>query len=94
KYRIVSIDDYNNNLSSFYVYPNPTTDFIYIINQDFNDPFAIYIYNMNGQLVFAKLVSEDINSTIQIPVSSLNSGTYIIRCEGNNKVYSSKFIKE
>ncbi|HQP90513.1 MAG TPA: T9SS type A sorting domain-containing protein, partial [Bacteroidales bacterium] len=94
KYHIVSIDDFvteDNNLS---VYPNPATDYINIDNKMGNNPFTVSIYNMNGQLVYVKLISDNSNATIQIPVSSLNSGTYIISCQGNNKMYSSKFVKE
>ncbi|MFY9502746.1 MAG: T9SS type A sorting domain-containing protein, partial [Bacteroidales bacterium] len=76
KYRMVSIDDFVTEENHLSVYPNPATDYINIVNKMGNKPFTVSIYNMNGQLVFAKLVSEDINSTIQIPVSSLNSGTY------------------
>ena len=46
-----------------------------------NKPFTVSIYNMNGQLVYVKLISDNSNATIQIPVSSLNSGTYIISCQ-------------
>ncbi|MFY9418808.1 MAG: T9SS type A sorting domain-containing protein, partial [Bacteroidales bacterium] len=94
KYRMVSIDDFVTEENHLSVYPNPATDYINIVNKMGNKPFTVSIYNMNGQLVYVKLISDNSNATIQIPVSSLNSGTYIISCQGNNKMYSSKFVKE
>ncbi len=94
KYRIVSIDDFVTEENHLSVYPNPATDYINIDNKMGNNPFTVSIFNMNGQLVYVKLISDNSNATIQIPVSSLNSGTYIISCQGNNKMYSSKFVKE
>jgi len=90
----VSIDDFVTEENHLSVYPNPATDYINIDNKMGNNPFTVSIYNMNGQLVYVKLISDNSNATIQIPVSSLNSGTYIISCQGNNKMYSSKFVKE
>lgn len=94
KYRMVSIDDFVTEENHLSVYPNPATDYINIDNKMGNKPFTVSIYNMNGQLVYVKLISDNSNATIQIPVSSLNSGTYIISCQGNDKMYSSKFVKE
>jgi hypothetical protein len=94
KYRMVSIDDFVTEENHLSVYPNPATDYINIVNKMGNKPFTVSIYNMNGQLVYVKLISDNSNATIQIPVSSLNSGTYIISCQGNDKMYSSKFVKE
>jgi hypothetical protein len=94
KYRVVSIDDFVTENNNLFVYPNPATDYIYINNQMGNKPFTVSIYNMNGQLVYVKLISDNSNPTIQIPVNTLNNGTYIITCQSKDKMYSSKFVKE
>jgi hypothetical protein len=50
-------------------------------------PEKVEIYAISG-----KLVEVFLNTTL-INTSNLDSGTYILRCELNGKIYQKKFIK-
>jgi hypothetical protein len=66
-------------------YPNPVND---IINFDATNG-AVSIYDLLGRKVF----STDFQSG-KANISSLKPGTYVIRIWANDKVYSSKLIKQ
>jgi photosystem II stability/assembly factor-like uncharacterized protein len=78
------------------VYPNPAQDITNIAFELKSDsPVQISILNMNGQLLSVKKwnrLSKG-NQTLQIPVSHLASGIYIISVKSNNGMYLSKLIK-
>ncbi len=66
------------------IYPNPTTDFLMVKKEGLisNNSYSI-IRNINGQLI-RKQLNEEYSSGIQIPVSNLELGIYIL------EVYSEK----
>ncbi len=81
----------NNNIVSVSVFPNPTTDDLYIAsNMSFSDGS---IYGLDGKLV--KTISgQELDSKI-ISVSELPSGIYYLHISSkSNKTYYSKFIKK
>ncbi|RLZ08329.1 T9SS type A sorting domain-containing protein [Faecalibacter macacae] len=76
------------NPISIDIYPNPTTDILYIeTNSNEN---LIKIYNFNGQLV--QSLNFNINKG-SIMVDNLKQGIYIIEIENQNGKVSKKFIK-
>jgi hypothetical protein len=68
-------------ISSFFVFPNPVSNTLYI--QGVDDDAALEVYNLTGK----SLIKE--NGT-ELDVTSLNQGTYILRI--NNQYV--KFIKK
>ncbi|PKL78355.1 MAG: hypothetical protein CVV25_11885 [Ignavibacteriae bacterium HGW-Ignavibacteriae-4] len=75
---------------TFDVYPNPTTDIIYLkkkANIEIND---ISIYNMTGSAQLTTLPS--INIT-KVDVANLPSGFYLLIVNTEDKLYSKTFIK-
>ncbi|MFL9835858.1 T9SS type A sorting domain-containing protein [Flavobacterium sp. ST-75] len=78
------LDIKDNTLKEISLYPNPSSDYLYITNLENSSKLSIY--NTIGQEV--KKVS--IISNEGIPIQSLNSGVYFIKIEGYNPV---KFIK-
>jgi surface protein len=76
------IDDLG--ISSFYVYPNPTTDYI---NIDCSSLESVFVYNIFGN----ELIKETSN---RINVSSLSNGVYFIKVSDGVNSSTKKFIKD
>ena len=70
----------------FSIYPNPTTDVLYI-NQ-VRDITKLEIININGQLIFTQ------NKSLgNINVSQLQNGVYFLKVHTENGIATKKFIK-
>lgn len=77
----------NGKSSKIQVFPNPVSDFISISGIEF--PETIEIYNTAGQVVKSQEFKERAN------VSSLSTGTYILRVKTKDSViHEFKFIKK
>lgn len=78
---------------SFTVYPNPAKCCMITLNlKSFQDEtFAIKIYNATGVLMLSKNITNCQTDNEQVDISTLNSGLYIVKIEGENKT-SSKTI--
>ncbi|MUV02450.1 T9SS type A sorting domain-containing protein [Flavobacterium rakeshii] len=74
----------NNNLNKISLYPNPSSDYLYITNLE-NTTEGI-IYNTLGQEVQKITITSNKSISIQL----LNSGVYTIKLEGYTPI---KFIK-
>lgn len=87
-------DEYKSN-TEFMVYPNPTSTTLTIDFRSFseNDSHSIEVLDMLGKVVAAEnhLAGEPLTRTLD--VSSLPSGSYIIRVESSAKRGSTVFIK-
>lgn len=71
----VSLPQHSNSSLAIDIFPNPTTDHLYINDQpfDFNSIRQTAIYDMKGQLIYnQKGLVNDIN------VSNFSNGTYIV----------------
>lgn len=80
------------DLLSVSVYPNPTQSNITIANNQFKGLYTMDIYDINGKLVKRKNQTID-GSNINISVSELSSGKYLIIMHNNKQVYKGSFIK-
>ena len=74
----------SNNLNEIILYPNPSSDYLYITNLENTTKGTIY--NTLGQ----EVQKISITSNKGVSIHSLNSGAYIIKLEGYKPV---KFIK-
>jgi len=74
----------NDNIS---VYPNPTKDFVEIINYNSVDIKNISIINSNGQIVL-----KEISNNKNIDLSTLQNGIYFLRIETSNNVDLIKIV--
>jgi len=81
---ILSIGD--NALNNVIIYPNPANEVLNIKNAENSD---IEIYDLLGRAIVSK---SNISLNEQINVSSLTTGTYIIKITNNNQVKTKKFI--
>ncbi len=85
----LSVDSFSEN--DFIVYPNPTNDSISVTLPEGLESRTIVIYNVLGQKVLEKIIS---NQLPTISLKSLNSGTYFYKIESNNFSKSGKIIKQ
>ncbi|KXX71295.1 carbohydrate-binding protein [Flammeovirga sp. SJP92] len=84
---VTSIDDLLGEIS---FYPNPASEWLVIKTKEFKN-VAIEIVNLNGLAVHSQNINQ---GESQINISTLNSGMYILKVVGNDKVLmTSKFIK-
>jgi hypothetical protein len=71
----------------FSIYPNPAKDYVTISSKLLLEKGSkIYIYNLLGSLVQQINVDNSNNSTINIDVSDLSKGTYVVSI--NTKTHS------
>jgi len=76
----------NNTLNSLVIYPNPTNSVLNIRNAE---NATIEIYDLLGRVVATR---SNIALEESINVSSLTTGTYLIKVINNNQVKTEKFI--
>ncbi len=80
---------------SISIYPNPTTDKIQITSK--NDSFTegvLELRNLLGQVIKTQFVSNPSSSTIEMNVSDVPQGVYLLQFAGTQGVYfSTKMIK-
>ncbi|MEP5341826.1 MAG: T9SS type A sorting domain-containing protein [Algibacter sp.] len=84
----LSTDNVNKSLSELSLYPNPLSD---VLNIDNADGATLEIYNVVGKLVLKK---EIVGANQTIDLNNLKTGLYITKIKGNNKIITSKIIKQ
>jgi hypothetical protein len=83
----LSVDQYDLNALS--VYPIPTKD---VLNVDYKSELsAVKVYNLVGQEVFAK---ETASANLQVDLSSLAIGTYVVKLFSEEAIHTLKIIKQ
>lgn len=80
-------EDYLNEIN-YILFPNPATDYI-LINTAIKGKFNIEIYDILGRKLLSKFCMND----EEINISSLNKGSYIVKINNGNKLYSQLFNK-
>jgi hypothetical protein len=79
--------------NKFRLFPNPSIDRIIVENSSgvINESNAISIFNLQGQMKFQRVFSD---RKMEIDVSTLPSGTYIINIVGAEGIEQKRFVKE
>lgn len=82
----------NNNLN-FRIYPNPTSDFIYIEKESITNKTVkeVKIYSLDGRIVLDQSFTLK-NAIIKLSVSELSKGMYFVKILGENNSESHKII--
>jgi uncharacterized protein (TIGR02145 family) len=78
------------NDNSFHIFPNPAIDRVYIYCPS-RKHLKIQVYNIIGEKI---IQSELTGGNIEIDISSLSKGIYLIRLVGNDWTGQKKLIKE
>ena len=79
----------NSVLEGFVMYPNPVADILYLKARQAID--NISIYNMLGQEI---LTNSPAATQVQLDMSTLPVGTYIVKVQAGNKLGSYNLIKQ
>ncbi|MFD1552945.1 hypothetical protein DNU06_15925 [Putridiphycobacter roseus] len=82
-----AINDEVPHLNDLYIYPNPTNNFL---NINLTFPFQnleISVYNLSGKKVLTAI------NQLQIPISHLPNGPYLIQLNMDDRKVDKKFIK-
>ena len=81
------------DVNSFNLYPNPVTNGVVNIDLvDFSAKSLNYsIFTLDGRMVKSNNL-EISNNKLNISVSDLNTGTYILKAEAGNKAFTQKLI--
>jgi len=82
----LSINEIASNKVS--IYPNPTTDKLFINNSNTLNILSIKLYDVLGKIVLQELINFE-----QIDVSLLKSGVYLVKIEIYNRIITKKIIK-
>lgn len=69
------------------VYPNPTTDVVYINNEG-NRPMQLTVISLSGEVVL-----QAANATKSLDVSKLSAGVYILKVRIGNEEASVRLLK-
>jgi len=72
------------------IYPNPATGWIVVVSTELSGDFLLEIFTLQGQQLLQELIQIQPNVEAWVDVSSLASGSYILRI--GNKVLP--FIKQ
>lgn len=89
----LSVNSVNDNSKSIQIYPNPTSDLLFITLETELEKGTIVIYDLNGKIVLTS--KDNTGTTIQLSISSLAKGNYIVKGVYNNgQTFTSKFIKK
>lgn len=81
---ITSLSNLKNEAPELAIYPNPTSEFLFV--PDVNGAFNIDIYTIEGK----RMIS---SRNTPVDVRSLTSGTYVLRWTQDSTVFHSRFIK-
>lgn len=88
---ITGIEEHEQSISTFEIYPNPASDGYITIQGEFIPETALCnIYNAMGQLVMSKEVTTD--ASFSLNVNTLDNGVYVIEVVGSERNYKSKLI--
>src|SRR5690554_5268134 len=78
--------------STISIYPNPTTNVLYIKNTNSNVPDSYTVYNMLGQVVLSKNIAAE--ADLSVNTSNLSNGMYFIKITKESSQVSLPFIKK
>ena len=88
---LTSIQDQSIEFVQTKVYPNPTSNSIFVETAILYPDAIIEIFNLQGQLLYQKSMTD---LKTEMDVSSLCRGVYIVKLRGNDQTMVTKFIKE
>ncbi len=80
-----------NSTESIMVYPNPANDWVHVVSTFENPISEISIYNSFGQLI--KTVKYDESRDVQLDMSSLTPGAYLLRINSMGALTTKNIIK-
>jgi len=86
----LSVDEFNSN--DYKIYPNPTSDLLFIKTSKSFGEVVMTLTDLNGRLVFSKKVN--LFDVVELDINQLQSGLYILNIKGQNIDVNEKIIKK
>ena len=86
--RTLSADNFDLNNTYISLYPNPTTGLIKLKYSNVLEIQKMNLYQMDG-----KLIKKSFDELENIDISSLSSGSYLLKIKTNSSVFFEKIIK-
>ena len=85
-----------NGVESISVYPNPTSDFIYVeVDSENKIESSISLFNLSGQEVLTIDAADSFASEkVKIDVSNMEEGVYILRFVAKGELFTKKIVVE
>ena len=80
-------------MSGFTLFPNPANQTLFVKLDKGITPGILIINDVTGKNVLCQKV-DNMQSILQVDVSSFANGIYFVTVENKGKKYTSKFIKE
>jgi trimeric autotransporter adhesin len=89
--KVVSVRQ--NKKGQIQIAPNPTSDKVNIIlsNNDRLESTTITVYDLIGRQV---LTQKTTANAVELDMSNLAKGTYLVKIDANNSVYTEKIIRQ
>jgi hypothetical protein len=76
------------------LYPNPTTNAVYISNSGSNEVFNYELTDLNGKVIAAKEAAINGTETTEVSVETLETGIYLIRVYNDNAEKTFRIVKQ
>jgi|GEM_PF-4161388 len=91
KYKNTSdVDDDRYTVNTLTIYPNPTSDFLYISGEELQGKYSIY--GIDGSVLIPYRQIPEQNGNTKIDISSLSAGFYLLRIETKTGIQTKPFI--
>lgn len=81
-------------LGNIDLYPNPTTDMIYITNEGSTEVFSYELTDLNGKVIATKANAINGTETTSIDLGKLEPGVYLIKVANENVEHTFRVIKQ
>lgn len=79
-----------NTISSLFVYPNPADELIKVEVSDFDSEINYQLFDLSGRLLFNRQINTQNSQEIEINVSQLQEGIYLLRLFDGKRAASQK----
>jgi len=89
---LTSLENIYDDLSSFEIYPNPTSNNTTIIYDTNSDYVQVNIFDLSGKNIYSELMHGTGLQAKSIQTSSFNNGMYIVEIESEGSVFQKKLI--
>ena len=89
---LLSTSNINSTSLHFQCFPNPASDVVYINSSQKMESGELKIFDISGKMVLQKEVSKLDGENIEIDISNLGAGTYLIQVSNDGRLGSQKLI--
>ena len=86
------IEKYKNQVDKIKIFPNPVSDYLYVnMSSDVAEPTQITIFDQEGRYIRASVVNYDGYSLINMNMSSLSEGFYLLSVQNSHCTSTKSF---